>query len=272
MLAAAVRRIILFGGGARTRTSTFLAFEGILMAKSRKFLTVGALGVGALALIGAGAGATFNSHTTTSQTITAGTANVVLTANGTSCLTIQDNCHSITLSAVTAVGSTFLTTNPTIWMHNIGNIPVDYANLQLSEAHNPDAASVALRNEMNVCIQSTDPMEGPNQWHGVEVNGPLMTGVNLGNKMDVQNLHTTLQAGDMAPFSVDFYAGKDSACGAVTSAGSITAAAWGDPVVDATTGKPAGGGDTTFYKTPASLTDDAQGGLVIPTLTFAVTG
>jgi hypothetical protein len=238
------------------------------MARSRKFLIVGALGVGALALIGAGAGATFNAHTTTSQTITAGTANVVLTATGTDCLTVADNCHSITLPAVKAVGSTFLTTNPTVWMHNIGNIPVDYANLQLSETHNADSASVALRNEMNVCIQGTDPMEGPGQWHGVEVNGPLMTGVSLGSKMDVQNLHTTLQAGDTAPFSVDFYAGMDSACGHLTSAGSITAEAWG--VVP---NPPARSGDnTTFYKTPASLGDEAQGGVVTPTLTFAVTG
>jgi hypothetical protein len=237
------------------------------MARSRKILTVSALGVAALALIGTGAGATFHTSTTTSQTISAGSANVVLTASGTSCLTVADSCHSITLPAVNGAGSTFLTTNPTIWMHNIGTIPVDYANLQLSEAHNNDAASVALRNEMNVCIQSTDPMEAPNEWHGVEVNGPLMTGVNLGDKMDVQNLHTTLQAGDMAPFSVDFYAGTDSACGRVTSAGTITSEAWGVPSTD----NPVAG-DTTFYKTPASLTDDAQGGVVTPTLTFAVTG
>jgi hypothetical protein len=238
------------------------------MARSRNLLTVGALGVGALALIGAGASATFNAATDSSQTVTGGKANVVVYAEGSSCPTAASGCTSITLPALAPVGSTFLTNNPVVWMKNVGNIPVDYANIQLSETHNGDDASVALRNQINVCIQSTDPMKTTAPWHGVEVNGPLMKGVDLAARMDVQNLNTTLQAGDEAPYWVDFYAGKDSTCGHVTSAGSKTAEAWGVPHVNGVRS----GDDVSFYQTPASLTDAAQGGVVTPKLTFAVTG
>ncbi|MGZ4601292.1 MAG: hypothetical protein ACXVYY_14430 [Oryzihumus sp.] len=58
---------------------------------------------------------------------------------------------------------------------------------------------------------------------------------------------------------MEFYAGKDSTCGATYSDGPNTANAWAQKVGHA-------------YQTPASLTNEAQGGTVTPTLTFAFTG
>ena len=49
------------------------------MAYSRKFLTAGAVGVAALALIGTGAGATFSDAVHANRTITAGSMNIQIT-------------------------------------------------------------------------------------------------------------------------------------------------------------------------------------------------
>ena len=224
------------------------------MAYSRKFLTVGAMGVAAFALIGAGATASFNDSTSSNQRITAGTASVVVYAAGTNCPTAAYNCKSLTLPAVGPVGSTFLTTNPTVWMKNTGNVPVAYAAIKMTESHNGnDAASNALLAQMNVCIKSTNPNGA---WSGVEGNGPLTTALAL--TPSVGQNPEALAVGQSAPYSVDFYAGKDSNCGIVISGGQGTTNLWA--------------GISGAYKTPASLTDAAQGGVVTPTLTFSVKG
>jgi hypothetical protein len=59
MLSAARRRIVLLGGGACSRTSAYLdPKEDFPMARSRKFLTAGAVGVAAVALIAASSSVT----------------------------------------------------------------------------------------------------------------------------------------------------------------------------------------------------------------------
>lgn len=59
MLAAAQSRIVLLGGGACNRTSACLdPKEDFSMVRSRKFLSAGALGVAALALVAASSGVT----------------------------------------------------------------------------------------------------------------------------------------------------------------------------------------------------------------------
>jgi predicted ribosomally synthesized peptide with SipW-like signal peptide len=221
------------------------------MSKSRKFLTVGAVGVAAIALIGAGASATFHDAVNGSQTITAGTMNVQITdgAGG----TVSANGKSVTLPATSPVGSTFQTTHKIITIKNNGNIAVDSAKISMSETHDGSiAANNALLAQTNVCIQSTDYSGGP--W--TEGNGPLTAAIALGV---VQN-DVHLLPGDSLTFSMDFYAGQNSTqCRPVHSDGSHTLAAW-DAYL--------GGG----YTTPASLTDVAQGGVITPTLTFSFTG
>jgi predicted ribosomally synthesized peptide with SipW-like signal peptide len=220
------------------------------MAKSRKFLTVSALGVAAFALIGAGATATFHDSVNGSQTITAGTMNVQITdgAGG----SVSGDGKSVTLPPTGPVGSQFQTTHRIITVKNNGNIAVDSAKISMTEAHGSSGPNNALLAQTNVCIQSTDYSGGP--W--TEGNGPLTAAIALGV---VQN-DVHLLPGDSLTFSVDFYAGQNSTqCHAVHSDGPNTNTAWDGYLGGA-------------YTTPASLTDAAQGGVITPTLTFSFTG
>lgn len=209
------------------------------------------IGVGALGLatIGVGAGATFTDAVHGTQTITAGTISLsVQSASG----TLSPDHKTVIMPAFGPVGSTFQTTNNVITITNTGNISAYESAFQLGVTTDGSAASTALRNEMNVCIKSTDPAsQGGSTW--VEANGPLMTGVNL--VPSVQENPLELKPGETMTFSVDFYAGKDSTqCGTKVSDGSNTASRWGS------------------YVTPPSLTSAAMGGVVTPTLAFSFTG
>lgn len=222
------------------------------MAVSRKILTVSALGVAAIALIGTGAGATFTDAVHSNRTINAGTMNVVISdgAGG----TVSSDGKSVTLPDVGPTGSTFESVHKVVTIKNNGNIPVTTKAIQMTESHVGTANNNALAAQTNVCIQSTDYSGGP--W--TEGNGPLATAVAL-NPTVVEN-PVVLQPGDTMTFSVDFYAGQDSTqCRAVSSDGSHTAAAWD-------------GYQGHGYQTPASLTNAAQGGTITPTLHFSFTG
>jgi hypothetical protein len=221
------------------------------MSKSRKFLTVSALGVAAFALIGAGATATFHDSVNGSQTINAGAMNVQI-SDGAGGLISPDG-KSVTLPATGPVGSTFETTHKVITIKNNGTVAVDTAKISMSETHNGNiAANNALLAQTNVCMQSTDYSGGP--W--TEGNGPLTAAIALG----VVENDVHLLPGDTMTFSVDFYAGQNSTqCSAVHSGGFHTNAAWDSYLGGA-------------YTTPASLTDAAQGGVITATLTFSFTG
>ena len=222
------------------------------MAYSRKFLTAGAVGVAALALIGTGAGATFTDAVHANRTVTAGTMNVQITDGDGG--NVSADGKSVTLPPVGPTGSTFESDHHIITITNLGNIPATADAIQMTESHVGTANNNALFAQTNVCIQSTDASGGP--W--TEGNGPLATAVAL-NPTVKQN-PVVLQPGQSMTFSVDFYAGQDpSYCNPISSDGSHTRAAW-----DGYNGGP--------YHTPASLTNAAQGGTITPTLTFSFTG
>ena len=222
------------------------------MAHTYKVITAGAVGVAALALIGTGAGATFTDAVHANNTITAGTMNVQITDGGGG--TVSADGKSVTLSPVTAAASTFESRHQVIKITNNGNIPATADAFQMTESHNGNANDNALYAETYVCIQSTDPSGGP--W--TEGNGPLSAAVTL--QPTVKENPVVLQPGHSMSFSVDFYAGQNSShCNPVYSDGSHTEATWEGYL----------GG---MYHTPASLTNDAQGGVINPTLTFSFTG
>lgn len=212
------------------------------MAKSRKFLTAGAIGVAAFALIGAGASATFTDAANSAQKITAGTMSLYAHSVGGS--TSPDG-RTVTLPAFGPTGSTFETTNQPVLITNNGNVTVTELEIRLSDANDGSANAVALRNQVNVCMWS-DP------W--IVANGPLTTGEALSPAVVLNPVD--LAPGETETMYVDFYAGKNSArCGGlVSSSGPNTASRWGS------------------YSTPASLTNAAQGGVVTPTMTFNFIG
>ena len=209
-------------------------------------LLVGALGV---ATIGVGAGASFTDAVHSTQVITAGTMNVTISGPAGT----RTDGKTVTLPAPAPVGSTFETNLITLTVKNSGDVPIHATKISMGESHDTgNAHSNALADQLNVCIQSTDSSGGP--W--TEGNGPLKAAVALGV---VQN-PTLLNPGDTLTVSMTFYAGKDSAnCRHIHSDGTNTTAAW-----DAYLGGP--------YTRPAALTDAAQGGVVVPTLTFAFEG
>jgi hypothetical protein len=225
------------------------------MAFSRKVLTAGAVGVAALALIGTGAGATFSDAVHVNTPLTAGTMNVQIISGG----NISADHKSVTLAPVGPTGSTFESAHQLITIKNNGDIPATADHFQMTESHVGTANNNALLAQTNVCIMSTDPASvvGGGTW--TEGNGPLTTAIGLNPTVKENTI--VLHPGETMTFSVDFYAGRDSAnCHADYSDGPGTEAAW--------TSYQGG----AAYHTPASLTDAAQGGTITPTLTFAFTG
>jgi len=230
------------------------------MSRSRKFFTVGALGIGAMALIGTGATATFTTSTNSNQTINAGTIGMSVWAPGNAgCPDASWKCDSITLPAVGPVASTFETPATKVYITNTGDTPTYYDAVQITETHGVSNASPYLRNQMNVCIKGWDPETGIPAGGWVEGNGPLTTAISL--VPTVKENPIKLMPGETNWYSVNFYAGQDATlCGQKYSDGGNTTAAW-----KAATGN-------ADYSTPASLTNLAMGGVVTPTLTWSFTG
>jgi hypothetical protein len=220
------------------------------MAISRKALTVGAVSVAGLALVGTGAGATFTDSVHETQAIHAGTMNVQVSGPAGS----HTDGKTVTLPAFGPTGSTFESNKQVITVTNNGQIPATAVAIQMTESHPNALNNNALFAQTNVCIMSTDPS---GTW--TEGNGPLTTAVALTPSVN-QTGGVVLQPGDTMTFWVTYYAGRDSAnCSEVSSDGPSTTTAW-----EGYQGHP--------YQTPASLNNDAQGGTITPTMTFSFTG
>ena len=101
------------------------------MAFSRKVLIVGALGVAAFSLIGAGATATFTDGAQAKQTITAGTMNMTITSTAKGARR-SDDSKTLTLKAYGPVGSTFSTGPQTIIVSNNSNIDAKLVKLKVT--------------------------------------------------------------------------------------------------------------------------------------------
>lgn len=223
----------------------------------------GALSVAGFGLVGVGAHAVFTTSSVSAQSITAGTPSILLwsadASNGCTSLAIaqgnpQTCNNTIPLNAVGPVGSTFETPASKVYMYNNGNIPVTETSIQIGVAHSNLAADIALYNEVNVCLHSWDSGAPGPGW--VEATGPLTTAVALTPTV-VEN-PIIIAPGQQLWYSMDFYAGQDSACspnGHDYSDGTHTNAAWATQI---------GHG----YTTPPSLTNAAEGGTLATTFTY----
>jgi len=176
--------------------------------KLRTVAIAGVLALSGLGLIGAGAHAAFTTNSTSTQTITAGTAGVALWAgNATNGCTSQaiavanpTTCNSITLAAET-VGSAF-DASSTVGVVNVGSIPVTLESISVS-----DSVSVGydLRNNMGICIPGV---------YGVGYDG------DTGYLLDAESKNpiplaspVTLAVGATTTYDVDLYAGQTSTFG-----------------------------------------------------------
>jgi len=111
------------------------------MAYSRKVLTVGALGVAALALIGTGAGATFHDSAKAQQTITAGNLSVLITSPSGS--TSPDG-KTVTLNTLTNEPSHFSGPQETITVKNNGAVPATVTGFTAADTYDNAALEGAL--------------------------------------------------------------------------------------------------------------------------------
>jgi hypothetical protein len=210
------------------------------MAISTKVLVGSAAGLAALALVGTGAGATFTDATHSVQTVKAGTLNMTLSGSG----VLSNDQKTLTFGDTAPTGSVFDTTPQDVTIHNSGNIPASEVFISASDVNPGGANDLALRNGMNLCIYSPPSVNGGPG--GVVFNGPLTTLESLGGGQG-QQIAGNVPPGQTDAYTAEFYAGKDSSkCGTGVYGGT--------------------------YKQPASLTQDAQGGSVTPSITVSYTG
>ena len=162
------------------------------MAYSRKVLTVGALGIAAFALIGAGASATFTDGTAAQKTITAGTMNMTITSTTPGAWRTTDG-KTLTLAAYGPVGSTFSTGPQTVIVSNNSSIDAKLVKLSVTAP----TSNEQLRDGIYVKIQ----MAG--------ANSPVYDGL----LADLESSATpfikgqTIAAGTSMTADVTFYAG-----------------------------------------------------------------
>lgn len=231
--------------------------------KFRFVALMGVLSLAGLGLVGAGAHAIWTTSSKSSQTITAGTPQVVLSSadasNGCTTIAIAEAnpgpCSgTLTLNPPAIVGSTFETPASQVWVTNTGDVPVTETSIQIGASSGGTSADNALYSQMNVCLHSWDVSFGAYTGTGwVEANGPLSTAVALVPTV-VEN-PVVIAPGASIWYSMEFYAGKDSVCGTEYSDGTHTSATWTAY-------------DGGAYSTPASLTNAAEGGVVTATFTY----
>lgn len=198
----------------------------------RKLALFGVSGVAGLGLIGVGAHATFTQNTVSSQQISSGHMKVVLSQGPAT----DASGPTLTLPALGPVGSSFTTGDQTITITNQGNIPVNEILSTPGDTVGSGAASQALAAEAYLCEVSSGT---------VIYNGPLASA-------GAQPIAGTLAPSATDSYTVNVYAGSEqTACGSVTSVGASA---------------------VSGTSTAPSLTNDAQDGVITPTLTVSYTG
>jgi predicted ribosomally synthesized peptide with SipW-like signal peptide len=160
------------------------------MAYSRKFLTVGAMGVAAFALIGAGATASFNDSVTAQQDITTGVMNMTI---GSPEPGASLNGKTLTLKALGPVGSSFTSGPQTVTVTNNSDLAAKKVSLTVTAPTN----NYALRDGIFVKIQMPTMRE--------PVYNGLLAGLQGTAAAPIQSL--TIPAHSSVSAVVTFYAG-----------------------------------------------------------------
>lgn len=198
----------------------------------RTLLASSVAAVAGLGLIGVGSNAVFTQDTVSNQQITAGTMKVVISEGAAT----DSSGPTLTLSAFGPTNSTFTTGDHTVMITNKGNIAVQEIVATPGNTVASGTANAALASQVYLCEVSSGQ---------VIYNGPLASA-------GAQAINGTLAAGATDNYSVNYYAGKaQTACGAVTTPGATAVAG---------------------ISTAPSLTNEAQGGVINPTMTVSYTG
>jgi hypothetical protein len=218
--------------------------------KLRTMAIIGALGVAAIALIGAGAAAQFQTSTTSSQTITAGTMNVVLTSD---CAQSGNGTANLTLANEAPVASSFETSPCVITVNNNGNVPVTYTSIALTAAYDGTTAGAALQNETYACFYGPEVDSSPD----TSIIG-FNESVDAAIAQGAVGVGGTIAAGDTDTYIMVFYAGPTTDTGCGSDIPSYTPTDY--PQVPGTN------------SAAASLNSDSEGGSFTPSLTLTYSG
>jgi predicted ribosomally synthesized peptide with SipW-like signal peptide len=254
--------------------------------KLKTMAMTGVMSLAGLGLVGAGAHAVFTQNTSSAQTVTAGSMNVVVSApgaveNGSDCSNSGENCTAITLPSFGPVGSTFATTPEVVTVTNNSNIPVTEVSVALTDTNN----NAGLQSDVWACFFVPKTMatigaplaveSTTNPWV-VVANEPLTTVEAYGATFT----EAPLASGGQDQYGVVFYAGDaNTGCGNTYSlvapygsssgifypgyGGSIPSAyQLFDPTQGSGTGNSAAG----------TLGPTDQGGTITPTMTYTFTG
>ncbi|MHB8891847.1 MAG: hypothetical protein ACYC65_07355 [Candidatus Limnocylindrales bacterium] len=175
----------------------------------RKFATLGGVSIAGLALIGAGAAATFTQTTQSYQQVQAGTMDVTLSGDG----ALSNSDHTLTFAAFGPTNSSFTTGDNLVTIKNSGNITVQEITEQIGAT-----GDGALISQLYACEVSWDSGSGI---YRVIYNGPLSGGLGL------QAIAGSLAPGATDTYKINVYAGStvNTACGAVTGIGAAAPAA-----------------------------------------------
>ena len=226
--------------------------------KLRTVALTGVMSLSGLGLVGVGAHGVFSTQTTSNQTITTGTLDVVLSSPGAS-----GNCTpTISLPSVENAGSTFISQAQLITITNNGSLTANEINLKVTDSPGNSAGS-ALASEMYLCLYSDS---------NIVFNGLLSVDEALGN-MAVGG--TVLPNGGTDTYTAVFYAGNEpTGCGNVSGYqyGTLDAAPGTSltpyPV---TASQPDAGSPVGNSNLASPLNSDAEGGTdtVSVTLTYS---
>lgn len=169
------------------------------MAMSRKVLTAGAAGVAALALIGAGASATFNGEVNGKSPILAGTLAMTVSSPTDGALV---NGNTVTFAQFGPTQSSFTTPVQEVVTKNDGDIVASAITFKVTDLNN----NAAFASQVYVKV---DSWNAPNK-QGEMVN--IYTGTLAGlEALGTQTITGNVPAGATDPFQVTYYAGSNGA-------------------------------------------------------------
>ncbi len=173
-----------------------------------------AIGVAAIALVGAGAHAAFTTQTSTVQSVSTGTLSVVIDPSSSSPGVLSNNNQTITFAALTNQGSSFTTGDEVTTMLNNGTLPANEITVTTAAS-----GSSALANDLYFCEVSSGT---------VIYNGPVSLA------LGTLPIAGTISVGGTDNDTINLYAGSETtACGDVFTAGPLQN---GSPGATATTG------------------------------------
>jgi hypothetical protein len=205
--------------------------------KFKNMAMIGAMSVAGVGLIGVGAHATFTTSTASAQTITAGTLNITLSSSDAAS---GNGSPSLTLAAVGPTASSFTTGDQLVTITNSGNVTAAELTATPGDTFDGSGGALSANSRLAAEVYLCETSSGEVIYNG------LLSAATL------QDINGSLAPAATDNYTFNIYAGDvTTGCGSDTTVGS--------PAVSGTSSAP-------------SLANDAEGGVINPSLTVAYSG